>query len=398
MDANSLYPGSMLRLYTVEGTPEVIKAQDYEELKNSSTAFTIEIEVTDVKKHYKFPLTSYYEKGVVHWDDKNIIGRRFVVDDITLEDLINFQQIEFKIIRGYKWTGAKDYRIQKLIRRLFNTRKKLKSEGNPLEIVYKLILNNIYGKSIQKPISKDYRIICGDEAIVRYRERNSQKLIWYQQIDSKINDPATNRYICEIEKSSEGFYNNCLFGSHVLSMSKRIMNEVMCLADDLNMYYQDTDSFFIDKDDVKTLEEKYGEKYNRELIGEDLGQFHGDFSSMDGRKDVKYASESLFIRKKLYCNKLLMEKEHINDITYRSKGINLDALESTAREKYPDLYSKEAIFQTYLDMANGESIDVDLCKNGPKSKFHTNSTITNIDSFVRCVSGPKDDIPLEIIS
>jgi hypothetical protein len=39
-------------------------------------------------------------------------------------------------------------------------------------------------------------------------------------------------------------FNNASCGVEVLSMSKRIMNEVMCLAEDLKLkiYYQDTDS------------------------------------------------------------------------------------------------------------------------------------------------------------
>ena len=40
-------------------------------------------------------------------------------------------------------------------------------------------------------------------------------------------------------------YRKCLPGTQILSMSKHIMNEVMCLAEDLNIqvYYQDTDSY-----------------------------------------------------------------------------------------------------------------------------------------------------------
>ena len=42
-------------------------------------------------------------------------------------------------------------------------------------------------------------------------------------------------------------------------MSKRIMNEVMCLAEDLGImiYYQDTDSMHIPVDKVPMLEQKY---------------------------------------------------------------------------------------------------------------------------------------------
>ena len=44
-------------------------------------------------------------------------------------------------------------------------------------------------------------------------------------------------------------------GAFILSMSKRIMNEVMCLAEDndLSIYYQDTDSMHIELDDIEKL-------------------------------------------------------------------------------------------------------------------------------------------------
>ena len=38
-----------------------------------------------------------------------------IVDNIYLEDLINFQNIEFELIKGHYWDGKKDYRIQEEI-------------------------------------------------------------------------------------------------------------------------------------------------------------------------------------------------------------------------------------------------------------------------------------------
>ena len=46
-------------------------------------------------------------------------------------------------------------------------------------------------------------------------------------------------------------------------MSKRIMNEVMCLAEDLglNIYYQDTDSMHINYEEVEILLNERGKCY-----------------------------------------------------------------------------------------------------------------------------------------
>lgn len=45
----------------------------------------------------------------------------------------------------------------------------------------------------------------------------------------------------------------------ILDMSKRIMNEVMCLAEDLkiNIYYQDTDSMHIEADKIEKLSDEF---------------------------------------------------------------------------------------------------------------------------------------------
>jgi DNA polymerase elongation subunit (family B) len=118
--------------------------------------------------------------------------------------------------------------------------------------VYKLLLNNLYGKTIQKPIEKDIRFIKGAKAALKYAVKNYMKIISWQKVNGSGRSPSWTKslsndlYLFEIHKSTADFFNNCLIGSHILAMSKRIMNEVMCLAEELGlrMYYQDTDSFF----------------------------------------------------------------------------------------------------------------------------------------------------------
>ena len=43
-----------------------------------------------------------------------------IVDNIMVEDLVNFQKVECEIIRGYKLTDLKDFIIKKVIRNVFN--------------------------------------------------------------------------------------------------------------------------------------------------------------------------------------------------------------------------------------------------------------------------------------
>jgi hypothetical protein len=162
----------------------------------------------------------------------------------------------------------------------------------------------------------------------------------------------------------------------------------MCLAEDIgcHMYYQDTDSFFIEYDDLPMLKEAFKNEYGRELEGKDLGQFHPDFSSMTGRSDVKYANEMVFVAKKLYCGKLVMSDDSV-EITYRSKGISLNSLDIAYKNKHSEMSANDAIFQSYLDILGGETIEVDLCKGAPKFKFNRDFSVESLPSFKRKING-----------
>ena len=80
----------------------------------------------------------------------------------------------------------------------------------------------------------------------------------------------------ESYKEIDTHFNRQHVACEVLSMSKVIMNEVMCLAEDIgaDIEYTDTDSMHIDFDKVTPLADAFRLKYGRELIGKQLGQFH----------------------------------------------------------------------------------------------------------------------------
>ena len=88
------------------------------------------------------------------------------------------------------------------------------------------------------------------------------------------------------------------------------MNEVMCLAEDNNIdiYYQDTDSMHIGTDDIPKLADLFQQKYNRQLIGKNQGQFHSDFDSKLGK--VLHADRSVFLGKKFYIDRLVVERSN----------------------------------------------------------------------------------------
>ena len=294
-DAVSLYPSAMERLGKIggylKGKPKIITNLSYEFLQQQDGYF-VEILITKVGKNYKFPLMS--KVGEVRDFTNNMVNEIIVVDKITLEDLIHYHQIEYNIIKGYYYNEGRNDKILKVITHLFETRKKEKKNKNPVEQVFKLIMNSAYGKTLLKPFDTESKYIKNiDEHISKYF-----KII--KEVTPLFNDT----YKVEHYKSICEHFNNCFVGVEVLSMSKRIMNEVMCLAEDnnLNMYYQDTDSIHIDSVSVPILAEQFKLKYGRELIGKNMGQFHTDFSSDTLNGDL-FSVESIFLGKKCYIDK-----------------------------------------------------------------------------------------------
>ena len=275
-DAVSLYLSAKDGLKVIQGIPKVIPSDKLNlEFLKTTDAYVIEIKILSVEKHYPFPLIVQKIKGLNLNDDNIIEPVIMVVDNITLEDLIEFQKIKFEIIKGYYWNEGSDIKIQKVIRNLFNKRVEYKKQKNPLQNLYKLIMNSCYGKTIEKPINKDWKYIKGHEEADNYAIKNYIRIVDH----IKLNNSDIEAF--RVKRPIDQHFNFSLLGIQVLSMSKRIMNEVMCLAYDIGckIYYQDTDSMHIRVQDLEKLQNEFKKKYNRELVGSNLGQFHSDFTS-----------------------------------------------------------------------------------------------------------------------
>ena len=96
--------------------------------------------------------------------------------------------------------------------------------------------------------------------IDKYVDKNYNYISKYEKIND---DGEIERYAVTTLKGIEDHYNNCACGVEVLAMSKRIMNEVMCFAEDMNidLFYQNTDSIYLYEKDIEPLAEKYEKVY-----------------------------------------------------------------------------------------------------------------------------------------
>ena len=383
-DACSLYPSAMARLFTVEGVPSVLPEEmlNREYLLNHSftedqteptkerfiSYYVVEIEITKVGINRDFPLIVERTKINNMNVNKPV---KMVVDMIELEDKIKFQQIEFNVIRGYFWKGNRDHRIRETIKKLFKLRAEYKKQGNSIQQVIKLIMNSGYGKSIQKPIDNELKYI-DETKIEHYIYEHWHNIQECQKI------PNSKQYLIKLNKTVDKQFNNCVFGVSVLSMSKRIMNEVMCLAEDLgiNIYYQDTDSMHIEHDKIELLANEYKKKYSRELIGEDtIGCFHNDFDEL---KDA-FTTLHISLGKKMYYDELTNDKgEHAEH--FRMKGIPNNVIINHAKQ-----YFNNSVKSLYEYLYEGNEITFNLNATAVRFVMEKTGEIKHKNKFLRKV-------------
>jgi len=378
----------------LKGVPKKIdekKQLSYDFLKEQDGYF-VEVIINKVGKKRDFPSLSFVnDKGVRMWSN-DMIGKHVYINKTSLEDAIEFQNIEFEVVRGYYYNQGKNENIKEVIKTLFNERKKWKSQDNPIQLIYKLIMNAGYGKSIMKEIETESKFFNTKESFQKYLSKN------YNYIN-EYNEYGNGKYKVKKIKPFNQHFNLAQVGSEILSMSKRIMNRVMYLAEDagLKILYTDTDSIHIRDADIKRLSYIYKNKYNKTLIGKELGQFHTDFElKVDGKNCKNIVSfQSIFLGKKAYLDWLRGNHPITNELVYgfhiRMKGVCEGAVYYYANENN----MKNDIWKIYKKLYDGDTIKFDLMKGGVLNfKYDKNYDIITDPIFMREVkfSGKKSTI------
>ena len=412
-DAVSLYPSAIKRAYILEGKPSLIPKewtssyllshlfeddQVKPTLNRFISGFFIKIRITKVNRHLHMPLI------VNRFDDSLPLSTNeccdMYVNHITLQDLIRYHRIEYLLLGGYYYHNNRNTTCQDVIQYLFDQRKHFKSIHNPIEQTFKLVMNSVYGKTIMKEMNYKHKLIRGDDQFDRYELKNYNHI---QSVDKLFDSDV---YQVKLIESLLYDYNLAHFGSIILSMSKRIISEVFCLAEELNhmIYYTDTDSGHFRESEISELADKYRERYGRELIGSDLGQFHCDFESIDRDASMPVSIKSIFLEKKSYVDMLRDDHGNIG-FHVRMKGIPAVTLMNTANQLYPSsikcmirngLFIPESnqgvdgsysIFELYKSMYEGNEIAFDLVSDfNPCFEFRNDRSIVSKDSFIRKVS------------
>jgi hypothetical protein len=456
-DACSLYPSAIYRLKQEFGgipTGMAKNIKNFNDIKNN-TYYVVEIKVNDIKDNQQISFFNYVDNNGTrkysgNYEDfiKHNPSGKIVVDRITLKDYVKYQHLKYDFIQGLYWDEFSPI-MSEMTHHLYDLRKKYKAtkvngvitdEAQLMQNTTKLILNSIYGKTLLKPATEKivtkmntsyiYKMV--EEKIEYISEKTGKtcyKTIKKHALDDDgnkihlldINDdkviskPAemylTKNYniinhMC-IENKVTTFHinyndfedkNSCHIGGMILSMSKRIMNEVMDLAntEKIEILYQDTDSMHIPKKYIKELENKFKQKFNRDLNGNELGQFHNDLTAyFDG---IEYNCESekcIILGKKAYLdvlkidfdcekNKQIIKNNKLNIDELKTKKTNHVRLkgigEFCVNRNYND------VVKVYEDLYNGKKLDFDLTKGSVKFSITNMNNIIQRDNFIRQVS------------
>ena len=348
---------------------------DYPEtdLKNWNTKLysILTVKINKVNKIQQMPFIAHKTEDSIKYTN-TAPEKPIIIDSITLEDYIKFHEIEYELLDGVYWDGGSNKKMGEVIQRLFNARLQAKKEGKTaLSNTIKLMLNSSYGKTIMKKSKTAKQIIKTETKKYNkttkeweVKSKTNLKDYIYNNFNTIRNYRKLNENNYEVEKTcADNSFNRGHIGCAILSISKRIMNEVFDVANDNKypIYYTDTDSLHCNLEDVPKLEAKYKERYNKELNGKQLEQFHTDFD-LDGAKEEIYATKSIFLGKKSYMDYLESKDENGNTIHgfhIRLKGITKEGLEHTAKQ-YNNSY-----IGLYEDLAKGNEKKIILNPYNP---------------------------------
>jgi hypothetical protein len=373
-DGVSLYPSAINRLCRELGLPKGMAKrllqQDFQNWE-SKTYSILTVKINKVNKNQQMPFIAHKNDGSILYINEPPLGP-ICIDSITLQDYIKFHKIDYEILDGVYWNEGGNKKMGEVIQRLFKARLKHKKTNKALANTIKLMLNSSYGKTIMKKTTLQKKIVSA--AKKTYNEKTKK---WVNHKNTKFESYIYNNFNTirkyrklnennyEVEKiCSDNSYNRGHIGCAILSMSKRIMNEVFDVANDFNLpiYYTDTDSLHCNTGDIPTLETEYEKRYNKVLTGKQLEQFHTDFD-LDGAVSEIYATKSIFLGKKSYIDSLESTDKDGNTITghhIRLKGITEEGLEHTAKQ-YDGGY-----FELYEDLAKGTEKEIVLNPFNPE--------------------------------
>ena len=169
------------------------------------------------------------------------------------------------------------------------------------------------------------------------------------------------------------------------------MKKVFSCADGCNIkiYYQDTDSTHSNYEHVDKIENGYRDKYGSELVGEDLGNFHTDFSMDNASTEIYAIGISSLVRRltQLFENQLIKMVRQLIQNILKMKGI------PTPCTKYYAEQHNITVLDVYTKLSKNKTITFDFTNDNTKLECRNNEnhTISNASDFTRKCQHIRDE-------
>lgn len=360
-DATSLYPSAMYDIsseYPKAESARKFKKEEEQEILNKFNTQTFRPKTGIFTVLFKYPNDMFFQPIPAKDTIQNHEGKkqeiiRFrngycydVLNSVDIQEIVRCGGEICNIYDGIIYEENYDASpFRSYIEMLFNLRKKFKEEGNKVgDELIKLLMNSLYGKTVQKDITTLNHIWNEntlknnfDESVKHFEKINdNQYLIKKEMTDDEFlkKNIITRKFLEKeqvkkidetslIEQSSQttslieqSSQTTSLMPSHlgsfILAHSRRIMNNFILEIDgfkEKHIYYTDTDSIYISNELFSKLEEAG-------YVGGNLGQGKNDY----GIGGIFYG---LFIAPKVkYC--LIIDKYGRLSEKKTFKGYNND--------------------------------------------------------------------------
>lgn len=268
LDVRSMYPYVIVIIGVQLGLCELMPLDsnpfDY------SSAFML-IEITAIKRHRKFDVIEGLHLGT-YW-----------VRLIELKDLIEFNEIEYKLIGGIGWRDERSHALNSYIDELYAKKESASSDEERLKA--KLALNKeLYGYSLVKP-KTTYKQVMSTEKF-----EHLLSLDYYKVLSGAYKNDGTVE--ATLWKRITNSYNMANFGVEISAYARHVLHEYIykCEDNDIDVFFGFTDSFYIRESDLERFKTLFPN-----AIGRKLGQL----------KIEKTIEEAYFFKKSIYALKLI---------------------------------------------------------------------------------------------
>ena len=287
LDANSLYPAALTYDYPY-GKFKVDCSQDIkfiEKLMKNKLMFIAEVTLDG----------GNIDVGIVPWKKDRKSTLIYPSNEFTgvynSVDILSALSAGYKII-SYKqciYWEEKTKVFKDFIESLYETRNKLKKEGNPAEQVYKLLMNSFFGKFLMN---------------INYKSK------YYNDEDkvTKISVKLPNGQIRTREKCYSVVKYPVYIGGFVLSYARAIMNKLFLNIKPIDIIYGDTDSIYIRQDKSQNIKQS-----------SELGDFKNDYGE---GVIIKYGLFADYKRYYLEFNKCVEEFHDCSKQCVKSQNYN----------------------------------------------------------------------------